>query len=252
MNCQDFERILPDVARKQMMEAGLRRAAMAHAENCAACAFKLEEQVALCIGLQALAAEVKSIEAPDHIERQLLAGFREQAGSSARPGYIRPWAYAATAAAAVLLLVFVIVAMQSRKPANAPVMADAGKDVVDVAANDSLPPVAQVTEQAKPNKKLTSPRASRSRAKSIASKVATQTASAPDAQVTEVTSAFMPLRYVSASNLQDGGQVVRVEMSRAAMASLGVPVNMDRYGERVKADVVLGVDGLARAIRFVQ
>ena len=31
-----------------------------------------------------------------------------------------------------------------------------------------------------------------------------------------------------------------------------VAVNMDRYGERVKADVLMGADGLARAIRFVQ
>jgi hypothetical protein len=36
------------------------------------------------------------------------------------------------------------------------------------------------------------------------------------------------------------------------MLSMGLPVNMDRYSERVKADVLLGADGLARAIRFVQ
>jgi hypothetical protein len=36
------------------------------------------------------------------------------------------------------------------------------------------------------------------------------------------------------------------------MVNLGLPVNMDRYGERVKADVLMGSDGLARAIRFVQ
>jgi hypothetical protein len=31
-----------------------------------------------------------------------------------------------------------------------------------------------------------------------------------------------------------------------------LPVNMDRYNEKVKADVLFGVDGLAHAIRFVQ
>jgi hypothetical protein len=36
------------------------------------------------------------------------------------------------------------------------------------------------------------------------------------------------------------------------MANFGFPVNMDRYNERVKADVLLGVDGVAHAIRFVQ
>jgi hypothetical protein len=51
---------------------------------------------------------------------------------------------------------------------------------------------------------------------------------------------------------QDGGQIVRVQLPRSAMASFGLPVNMERYNERVKADVLLGVDGVAQAIRFVQ
>ena len=46
--------------------------------------------------------------------------------------------------------------------------------------------------------------------------------------------------------------MVRVELPRYAMARFGLPVNMERYDERVKADVWLGADGLARAIRFVQ
>jgi hypothetical protein len=62
----------------------------------------------------------------------------------------------------------------------------------------------------------------------------------------------MPLAYAGPINLQDGGQLVRVELPRSAMLSMGLPVNMDRYSERVKADVLLGADGLARAIRFVQ
>ena len=53
-------------------------------------------------------------------------------------------------------------------------------------------------------------------------------------------------------NLQDGGQIVRVELPRSTLATFGLPVNMDRYHERVKADVLFGADGQARAIRFVQ
>jgi len=36
------------------------------------------------------------------------------------------------------------------------------------------------------------------------------------------------------------------------MASFGLPVNMDRSGERVTAEVLLSADGFARAIRFIQ
>jgi hypothetical protein len=68
----------------------------------------------------------------------------------------------------------------------------------------------------------------------------------------EVATHFMALGYAGPLNPQDGGQLVRVELSRSAMLSMGLPVNMDRYDERVKADVLLGADGLARAIRFVQ
>jgi len=45
---------------------------------------------------------------------------------------------------------------------------------------------------------------------------------------------------------------VRVELPRSALANFGLPVNMDRYNEKVKADVLVGVDGLAHAIRFIQ
>ena len=68
----------------------------------------------------------------------------------------------------------------------------------------------------------------------------------------EITTEFLPVGYLNAANLQDGGQIVRVELPRSAMVSFGLPVNMDRYNEKVKADVLLGFDGVARAIRFVQ
>jgi hypothetical protein len=45
---------------------------------------------------------------------------------------------------------------------------------------------------------------------------------------------------------------VRVEMPRSALMSFGLPMNMERGGGRVKADVVVGNDGFARAIRFVR
>jgi len=46
--------------------------------------------------------------------------------------------------------------------------------------------------------------------------------------------------------------MVRVELPHSALATFGLPVNMDRANERVKADVLFGVDGLAHAIRFVR
>jgi len=46
--------------------------------------------------------------------------------------------------------------------------------------------------------------------------------------------------------------LVRVTLPRTAMMKFGLPMNAERATEFVEADVVLGYDGMARAIRFVQ
>jgi hypothetical protein len=47
------------------------------------------------------------------------------------------------------------------------------------------------------------------------------------------------------------GAVIRVELPRSALVKVGLPVNEDRFPEPVKADVLIGQDGVARAVRFV-
>lgn len=44
----------------------------------------------------------------------------------------------------------------------------------------------------------------------------------------------------------------RLRLPRTALLGVGLPVNMDRADDSVKADVVFGEDGMARAIRFVK
>ncbi|HEX8178127.1 MAG TPA: hypothetical protein VF525_01150 [Pyrinomonadaceae bacterium] len=73
-------------------------------------------------------------------------------------------------------------------------------------------------------------------------------ARAPDAErVTE----FVPLVAGGAPPLASG-QLVRVELPRSALAALGLALDPARAGETIKADVLLGDDGLARAIRLVR
>ncbi|HKP72074.1 MAG TPA: hypothetical protein VJT82_03995, partial [Pyrinomonadaceae bacterium] len=55
---------------------------------------------------------------------------------------------------------------------------------------------------------------------------------------------FMPLVAVAPATPMEGGQLVRVQLPRSALASLGLPVNAERGNEPVKADVLLGNDGL--------
>jgi hypothetical protein len=67
------------------------------------------------------------------------------------------------------------------------------------------------------------------------------------------TDAFIPLMYASVP--MTNGQIVRLEVSRSALASYGAaPEGLpgDRRSATVLADVLVGEDGLARAVRFVR
>jgi hypothetical protein len=73
------------------------------------------------------------------------------------------------------------------------------------------------------------------------------------ASIGEVTTAFLPLPY-SGVPMSDG-QIVRIEVPRAALARFGLlPVDSvsTEITGTVLADVIVGEDGLARAVRFVR
>lgn len=67
----------------------------------------------------------------------------------------------------------------------------------------------------------------------------------------ELVTEFFPLTY---SNVPArGGYVVRMQVPRSALASFGASsFASDTVSPNVLADVVVGNDGLARAVRFVQ
>jgi hypothetical protein len=46
-------------------------------------------------------------------------------------------------------------------------------------------------------------------------------------------------------------QLVRVKLPRSALPSFGLPTNVERMHEPVDAEVLVGGDGLPRAIRFI-
>jgi hypothetical protein len=70
---------------------------------------------------------------------------------------------------------------------------------------------------------------------------------------TEVATAFFPLTYSSLP--VSNPQLVRLEVPRSALASFGLaPIDAPDAGSSgtVQADVLVGEDGVARAVRFVQ
>lgn len=74
----------------------------------------------------------------------------------------------------------------------------------------------------------------------------------PRADSQEVFTEFIPLAQGGAFAQSEAAHIVRVELPRSALTSFGIPFNAESAGGRVKADVLLGEDGIARAIRFVR
>lgn len=68
----------------------------------------------------------------------------------------------------------------------------------------------------------------------------------------ELATEFIPLVQSAQFPQAEEAHLVRVELPRTALASFGLPVNAEASSGRVKADVLLGEDGVARAIRFVR
>ncbi len=256
MNCQKFEDVVSELARAQMMDADLRTEALEHSADCRQCMLRLSDEETLSRGFGALKREMAPLEASSEIESRLLASFRtpQVVEPAFRNNYARYWL---AAVAAVLLIVLGVVAMRVRTDNNPPKQIqatdqrnDSSNQQVANSAAQLDPTVPETIESAKriaPKKKPVHHLAQGRKNSS------TQDQSvAANHVVNEVATEFMPLGYVTAANFQEGGQIVRVELPRSALANFGIPVNMDRYKERVKADVLLGADGLAHAIRFVQ
>jgi hypothetical protein len=256
MNCHGFENVVHELARDQMLEASAREQAILHVRECEHCCLILNEQLNLTAHLRQLSADVQTVQVSPVIEDRLLAEFRSINTQMFNSTRFR-WGYAYAAAAAVLLITLTVVAIRSGKPNHVPFV----QREVAVAPTGSIEaqkqPLPREVQKVAPGT-VTKPAVKR-KAKPVRPRdvkpleaIAQTVREAGGVSDTEITTEFIPVGYSNPAILQDGGQVVRVELPRYAMARFGLPVNMDRYDEKVKADVLMGVDGLARAIRFVQ
>jgi hypothetical protein len=63
---------------------------------------------------------------------------------------------------------------------------------------------------------------------------------------------FVPLSYGGAQKPMESGEVIRLEMPRSALIAFGLPVDVEHADTPVKAELLLGEDGMARAIRFLR
>ncbi len=291
MSCKNFEATLIEVAREQMLDAAVREGALRHVEECAACAACLATERRLTGGLRALSASSELTQAPVHVEANLLARFREQHRRVEQTPAIAPvvvemqprrvsrWSeWRTQAVAAAVLLMFAIggvVALRTRQegaPASAEPHVVAGKASPNAPTlASSATPETAIEAVENPTVGIVPEKGESGGGQKLSQREAdlllnrtprrNNVASVPGSKVnqralqqtsSEIMTDFMPVNYGDNLNSIDSGRIVRVEMPRSALAQFGLPVNMEHANERVKADVLIGDDGMARAIRFVR
>jgi hypothetical protein len=288
MNCRNFEAVINDLGRHQMTDARLRESGLAHAESCRRCAARLEQERDLTAGLHALAASAVSVEAPARVEAMLLAAFRERRAASVattaaasthddRVVHIktktRSWPrWYAHAAAAALLLMFALTGALTLErlrsagsrnvafisgtvpPLQASVNVDDKQPQNDYVAVNNISGGQSIKLTPEEAAVIRNParRNQSARGNLYPTSAALRNRRTTGGGMMEIATDFIPVRYGDNLSSVDSGRIVRVEMPRSALVALGLPMNMERAGERVKADVLLGEDGMARAIRFVR
>src|SRR5687768_9790636 len=119
MNCERFQMVADDLARNKtdgslesnqrglmVMDSNERGLALEHVAACEPCALTLTEQGELSESLRSLAHEMRTVQAPPHLEAKLVAAHRSRARALAIRSSQPRRLYWITAVAALLLLVF--------------------------------------------------------------------------------------------------------------------------------------------------
>lgn len=169
--------------------------------------------------LQAVTRSTSGEQAPDPVEQKLLLEFRRLSNSrqARSPRFVRILAAAAVlAVAAMAALVWMISGLPGTVQPPA---------IKKYSFELSAPPVQHPIAFAE---KKPRPRGAASR---------------------EVVTSFLPLGF--SSSPPDAYQVVRVQLDRSSLLQFGLPVNVELADRPVDADLLIGNDGMPRAVRFV-
>lgn len=212
MNCQEFWNSIPQRGPISGEQSD-------HLTDCAACAAAWEPHHRLSKELQALGEQWRTEEAPPRVEAGLMAAFRSQAGYGIPRLLGRSWwtPVFAWATAAAAMVVMAVVLVRGYQPAPSPGTV--------AAPRHASRPVVQLAD-------------------------ATADADSDD-DASILGDGFVRLPNTPRIDSSEDFNVVRVEVPGSAMIAMGVSVSEDQAADKLVADVALGPDGTARAVRLV-
>ena len=174
-----------------------------------------DNDLKLLEGLRELAADGPR-QAPEFVERRLLGEFRKRSHARRRNRWLGLGTAAIAAGLAVMLWV------RTQPVVQTPTMAQVGTP----AALKAVQPT-QTPPQA-----LSPP--------------------PPYERGAEVAINFYRLPDADELPPMESATIVRVQLPMSSLRLIGLPVSEDRAAESVQADMLVGQDGLARGVRFVQ
>jgi hypothetical protein len=240
MNCQEFQSIVHDWCQPSL-EASVRSDGLEHAAACAKCGNLLSSVHALSVGLWALAETAASAQAPPSVEKALLEAFqreRRRGRASHTPSRWEAarWAMSrwVLAAGVALVLVVVVLGVRSWQRHQLVLESQHGQRLVASAPTGGAAQRRTVTPAASPTP-----------AAPLVREVGAE-------QASELTADFVPLGGVLDPLDFEQAELVRVSLPGSALADLGLPVDEDADATTLTAEVLIGEDGTARAIRFLR
>lgn len=284
MNCLEFEKNVVDLARGESLDASLKQRGTAHAQICLRCAGRLKNEQTISRGLRAVAKSEQMLSAPASIENALLAAFRarEEASPVIAPiaaNIVVPefkesllqrffaqfkWALVPAAVAALVLVAFAVSRVMQPTSEHTPIVTATATPAPTVDVESPAPeqvkvPMpqleepqkllaqAQYTRRAMPVKTSPKPMVSRSRGGSVTVDVGEFFVDEPE---TISAKDFLVFDYARTLPPADSTQLMRVRMSRERLAPLGIPLPRETRNDNfVNADLLVGSDGVPRAIR---
>lgn len=249
MFCHDFEKIAADLAAGRLMEAGKRERALRHASECSACALRLKVERTLEAGLRALGEGADDREASPNLKTALRAAFDQHVKAApvltSAPARSRKSARLWLAAAALILISISAAFLPGAAPSNS---------IGDI-SNGGKPPRPEQTPPRviKPENQQPKIDTDVPREISTERRLRRRAAAFEDmATNIEAVTDYIPLTYLADATAVESGTVLRVELTPSALMTMGLPMTVDRTDSRIKADLIVGDDGVARAVRFVE
>jgi len=230
MNCKEFEAVALEFVRGDMTDVPAQQNLLAHARTCAHCARRLGAERLLTSVVATVIAQDRERSAPQRVEKALLTAFHEQQKyKRSRRLWMRPTIAGAIAAGLILAAVISVPRAEKAKVVTV-------KQALPAAPVPVIAPVYRAVKKPPP----------RTLRAGVRKRPNTKTAALPR----EIMTDFIPMTYDP--HPIERGRVVRVRLPRTALAAFGLPVNEQQAEQPIRADVVLGEDGLARAIRFIE